>query len=162
MHIWIVVTDTKDGKQIHHFWSEIARDTFLLDLLSESWSVPGHGIMPDTWKGAWEAMDHELADRDSFVHDVIEVPATLLALTSAPNVNSDVKVEMSPSNELAAENMWSALQTQYYDCEQRPDKLIEYCLCDLRHLSDREGLSFEERVKAGLDCYSDEKRKGMI
>jgi len=59
-------------------------------------------------------------------------------------------------NWTSAEHAFLAIADLYADCEQTPKTLITYVLCDLRHLCDREKLSFAELDKAGHAHYLEE------
>lgn len=76
---------------------------------------------------------------------------------------SDAPAPQSTSHQNSADRIWMAIADLYADCEQDPNVLITYALCDLRHLCDwlklqePETVNFEGKIKESLDLYKEEK-----
>lgn len=56
----------------------------------------------------------------------------------------------------SADRILTALYGLYADCEQVPELMIRYALCNLRHLCDQQDLAFAECDRSGHSLYLDE------
>lgn len=60
---------------------------------------------------------------------------------------------------ISAERIWLAIADTYADCNQDPQRLVAYALCDLRHLCDQHGLAFDQTDQAAKALYSEERQE---
>lgn len=56
----------------------------------------------------------------------------------------------------SADRALSALYDLYADCEQMPELMVKYILCDVRHLCDQHDLDFRACDQSGHRLYLEE------
>jgi|GEM_PF-2855473 len=73
--IWLLATDTKNGTELFGFNSQAAFDAHMHRFMSSYWDEDRLGEMPDSWHVAWDAMDNQLGDLDTFQWDELDISA---------------------------------------------------------------------------------------